>query len=252
MAKDLIYYFDKKTSIKTQLGEIQSQFNMSFVIDGTKDSCQVNVWSYVGNEIEPYTIIYHEKTDSWWIVSHDKVERYQNDSGFMYMHQLELLGAIELLNARDLTDIGFYQNEYTVQQFIARLFNLSNFEYQRTIRSNSVITLSQKVDYIKTYENYTLLSALRDFLGGYNITPKLLFSVNSETNKISNAILSLHSKTGQVNVTPIDIDTFDDVRETKTIDKNSYGTIVVSNVDNATATKMQVFPTFGGATIRPL
>ena len=246
MAKDLIYYFDKKTSTKTELGEIQSQFNMSFVIDGTKDSCQVNVWSYVGNEIEPYTIIYHQKTDSWWIVSHDRVERYQNDSGFMYMHQLELLGAIELLNARELTDCAFYQNEYTVQQFIARLFNLSNFEYQRTIRTNSVITLSQKVDYIKTYENYTLLSALRDFLGGYNITPKLLFSVNSETNKISNAILSLYSKTGQVNTTPVDIDTFDDVRETKTIDKNSYGTTVVSNVDNATATKMQVFPVWGG------
>ena len=247
MAKDLIYYFDKKTSTKTELGEIQSQFNMSFVIDGTKDSCQANVWSYVGNEIEPYTIIYHEKTDSWWIVSNDKVERYQNDSGFMYMHQLELLGAIELLNARDLTDIGFYQNEYTVQQFIARLFTLSNFEFNnRSIRANGVITLSQKVDYIKTYENYTLLSALRDFLGGYNITPKLLFSVNSETNKISNAILSLYSKTGQVNATPIDISSFDNVRETKTIDKNSYGTIVVSNVDNATATKMQVFPIYGG------
>ena len=186
MAKDLVYYFDKKTYTKTELGEIQSQFNMSFVIDGTKDSCQVNVWSFVGNEIEPYTIIYHTKTDSWWIVSHDKVERYQNDSGFNYMHTLQLMGAIELLNARDLTDIGFYQNNYTIQTFINRLFNRSNYELSPvTTISNNVLALSENVDYIKTYENYTLLSALKDFLGGYNVTPKLSFNVNSSTNKIT-------------------------------------------------------------------
>ena len=247
MAKDLVYYFDKKTYTKTELGEIQSQFNMSFVIDGTKDSCQVNVWSFVGNEIEPYTIIYHTKTDSWWIVSHDKVERYQNDSGFNYMHTLQLMGAIELLNARDLTDIGFYQNNYTIQTFINRLFNRSNYELSPvTTISNNVLALSENVDYIKTYENYTLLSALKDFLGGYNVTPKLSFNVSSSNNKITGTNLLLYSKTGKVNSTPIDISSFDNVRETKTIDKNSYGTIVVSNVDNATATKMQVFPVWGG------
>lgn len=247
MAKDLIYYFDKKTYTKTELGEIQSQFNMSFVIDGTKDSCQVNVWSFSGNEVEPYTIIYHAKTDSWWITTHDKVERYQNDSGFIYMHSLELMGAIELLNARDLTDIGFYQNNYTIQTFINRLFNRSNYELSPvTTISNDVLALSENVDYIKTYENYTLLSALKDFLGGYNVTPKLSFNVDDSTNKITGTNLLLYAKTGKVNSTPIDISLFDNVRETKTIDKNSYGTTVVSNVDNATATKMQVFPVWGG------
>lgn len=248
MTKDLIYYFDKKDYSQIELGEIQCDFNMSFVIDGTKDSCQVNVWSFVGNEIEPYTIIYHPKTNSWWITTHDKVERYQNESGFMYMHSLELMGAIELLNARDLTDCAFYQNNYTISQLIFRLFNLSNFEMSSSlvIYTMSSVNANEVVDYIKTYENYTLLSALRDFLGGYNITPKLTFVINTTTNKISYPRLLLYSKTGNVNATPISIDSFANVRETKTIDKNSYGTTVVSNVDNATATKMQVFPAWGG------
>ena len=81
------------------------------------------VWNYEDAEVEPWTIIYHPKTDTWWVVSHDKVERYTSENNkFVYVHNLELLGAIELLNARDLTDCGFNDNRYSVGEFIYRLF----------------------------------------------------------------------------------------------------------------------------------
>lgn len=252
MERDLIYVFDKLTFIGTQLGEIQSDFNMSFVIDGTKDSFSCVVWSFQESEIEPYTIIYHPKTETWWIVSHDKVERYMNDSGFYYVHNLELLGAIELLNARDLTDCGFNDNTYTVQDFILRLFKLSNFEYNYNaeyfFQANDNF-LNKNVDFIKTFENYTLLSALREFLDAYNMSAKMSFSStyysNTDTYLIDYPMLYIIPKTGDYNLTLHGIDEFDDVRETKTMDKNSFGTCVVSNAENVISSKEKTYPSTG-------
>ena len=153
---DNLYIFDKgKNGTRHLLGEIQSNFNMSFVIDGTKDSAQVVVLGFQESEIEPYTICWHEKTDSWWIVSADKVERFPNDDGnLVYLHKLKLLGAIELLNARDLTDCGFNDNTYTIRQFITRLFSLSTFEHTLDIYSPILDTYNIKVDF--SYYNLML------------------------------------------------------------------------------------------------
>ena len=74
--QDILYYFNKTNHKREILGELQKGFNMSFVIDGTKDSAKVQVISFNESEIEPNTLIYHKYTNSWWIVSHDKVERY--------------------------------------------------------------------------------------------------------------------------------------------------------------------------------
>ena len=89
MAQDLIYTFDKTSFLRSSFGEIQNDFNMSFTIDGTKDSAKVRVLSFNENEILPYTIIYHRKTQTWWVATHDKVERYTNENGFIYVHNLQ-------------------------------------------------------------------------------------------------------------------------------------------------------------------
>lgn len=254
MARDLVYSFDKNTKKGYALGEIQSDFNLSFVIDGTKDSAKMLVWNYEDAEVEPWTIIYHPKTDTWWVVSHDKVERYTSENNkFVYVHNLELLGAIELLNARDLTDCGFNDNKYDVDSFIIRLFSLSNFEYSYTheyfFYEYPGNFLSKKVEFIKTFENYTLLSALREFLDAYNMCAKLTFSASftDGTNPyytIDYPYLHILSKTGnQSNIH--DIDNFDDVREIKVMDKNSFGACVISNAENVTSSNAKTFPSTG-------
>ena len=248
MKRDLIYIFDKLTFQGQAFGEIQSNFNMSYVIDGTKDSCRLIVWSFQEHEIEPFTIIFHKKTLSWWIVSHDKVERRQNDIGFYWVHNLDLLGAIELFNARDLTDCGFNDNKYTIKTFIERLIALSNFEYKCEIETNNDLDLDKKVDFIKTFENYTLLSALRELLDAYNTSAKLSFNYedNNGTLTITKAYITLVSKTGG-SLTPIEMSSFDDVRETKTLDKNSFGSCVISNADNVMSSVNKTFPSIGSA-----
>ena len=245
MNKDNLYIYDKKAPYnRSLLGEVQSGFNMSFVIDGTKDSCKCIVWGYTESSIEPYTIAFHEKTNTWWIVSHDKVERYTNENGFIYIHNLELLGAIELMNARDLTDCGFNQETYSFNDFIFRLIDLSNWEYGLQLLSSNIDT-SKKVTFIKTYENYTLLSALREFLDAYNYAGYLTFETELGTNRLRYAQLHIVQKTGDYALTQHDIDDFDDVRETKTMDKNSFGTCVVSNAENVISKVTKTFPATG-------
>lgn len=247
MAYDYFYIFNKKTFVRTLLGEVQSGFNMSFVIDGTKDSCSIIVYNFDEMEVEPNTIAWHEKTNTWWIISHDKVERYQNENGFLYEHNLELLGAIELLNVRDLTDCGFNDNTYTIREFINRLFSLSTFEYDLNVFYAPTNFLDKKVEFIKTFENYTLLTALREFLDAYNMSVKLTFNqtLSDENYYINDLDLHIIPKTGDTSLTIIDIDTFDNVRETKSINKESFGTTVVSNAENITSSYAKTFPLVG-------
>lgn len=238
-----LYYFGKKSPYtKHLLGNIQATFNMSITLDGTKDSCKVQVLSFDKSQLEPYTICLLDKPETWWIVANDKTERHESDSGFFYVHNIQLVGAIELLNARDLTDCAFYQGRYTVSQFVNRLVKLSNCEFIVQFMFHNTIA-NDTINYIKTYENYTLLSALKDFFGGYNCDIKMRFRTGGD---LANCTIDVYSKTGEINGTILDMDDFDDVRETRKIDKNSFGTQVITNADNITATKMQVYPVFGG------
>ena len=116
--KDLVYYYDYNSPYaEHELGEIQKSFNQNFVLDGTKDSSKIQVFGFIEETMLPNTIIRHGATNTWWVVKHDRVQRYLNEnSSFLYLHELELVGAIDLLNVRDLTDCGFNAKKYTVDQ----------------------------------------------------------------------------------------------------------------------------------------
>lgn len=256
-----VYIFDKNKSTYQDeevyyghcLGEVQANFNFSFVIDGTKDSAKVSVISFTTpNRIEPWTILWHKDTDTWWIVDNDKLEVRLNDSGFVYIHNLQLIGAIELLNARDLTDCGFNQNKYTLGQAINRLFDLSNFYLDFEIDQESDINVWRiTLDHIKTFENYTLLSALRELLAEYNCVPTLDFYEYEYAEGeyfIDSARINILSKSGR-NWTPISVNEFNNTVnnnvEVQTIGKDSFGTIVVSNADNVISTLSKTYPSVG-------
>lgn len=251
MAKDLIYYFSQKDADADVhyghlLGEVQQGFNMAFTLDGTKDSVNFQVVSYEKNILEPYTIIYHASTETWWIVSNDKTKRYMNENGYMYVHELECLGAVELLNARDLTDCAFRSNKYTIESLTKRLVSLSNMEFNVVYIYND-LDKTQVVDYVKTFENYTLLSALREFYNGYNCAVKLSFRLSNVNNvmRVTTAVLKIIPKTGDNSLNTIDINDFTDVRESRSVDKNSFGTTVITNAQNVISTKAKTYPSVG-------
>ena len=242
---DNVYIFDKITRKRTLLGEIQANFNMSQVIDGSKDSATILVWSYIDFKIEPYTILWHENTNTWWVVSHDKIERYENENGALWVHNLDLLGAIELCNARDLTDCGFNDKTYTRGEFINRLIGLSTLEYDFEISTE--LALQPKVDFLKTFENYTLLAALREFLDAFNSCVKLTFTtqvISGET-YIYKAIFNVALKTGNSNLTSHYFSDFTETKEIKIMDKSSFGTCVISNANNVVSTQAKTYPANG-------
>lgn len=247
------YYETTTTTSLVPNGNVQfgeSGFNSGFTVDGTKDSCKIMMFSYIQKSaIKPFTIVWHENTNTWWIVASDKVERLENEHGYLYKHNLQLEGAIELLNARDLTDCGFNQNEYTIQQFVKRLFELSNFEFkgnQVIINAGNNMDITENIDYVKTYENYTLLSAIRDFFDGYNCAAKLTFNKDS-SNNLTGCNLNICPKNGNIDLPVLDLDSdFNEKTEQRRIHKNSYGTTVVSNTDNVVSTITKVFPSVGG------
>ncbi|MBQ2637009.1 MAG: hypothetical protein IJG09_10020, partial [Methanobrevibacter sp.] len=256
MINDNIYYWEGigSTYPRKLLGECQfgeNGMNMSFVIDGTKDSTKLIVFSYTESQIiKPNSIVWHKNTDTYWIVSDDKVERYANESGWYYKHSLQLEGAISLLNARDLTDCGFNQKTYTIENFTKRLFKLSTFEiYVGNIAINfgNNIDKDKIVDYIKTFENYTLLSALRELYDGYNCSLKLSFyQYGGDPYYLASCKIDIIPKTGNIDRDVLNIDdVFNEIKEIKTLNKNSYGTTVVSNAENIVSTKSKLYPSVG-------
>ena len=252
MAYDKIYYFDKINHRRHELGEIQTNFNLNIVIDGDKDSMQIDVHSYSREALQPNTIIYHANDPlQWFVVKKDNVKRNANEKGFYYIHSITLNGAIDLLKNRDLTDCGFNANGYTIDEFFKKLLKLSNFEFDYEIDYGNNVDKDKKVDYIKSYENYTLLSAIRDFFNGYNCEVKLsfrTFKIAGYTT-ITRAIFKIIPRTGNIDLTPINISEFNDIRESINFDKESYGTTVISNAQNVVSTLAKTFPQVGGVTI---
>lgn len=242
MARDVMYYFNGSDFV--ELGDVQQGYNISETLDGTKDSAKYRILSYQNIEITPYTILRHHEKN--WIVSHNRVNRYENEQGFMYEYEIQCLGFIELLNARDLTDCGFRANKYSVRQFVQRLFALSNCEhgvyFEPSITSQNIFDLDQVVEYNKVFENYTLLSALRELFNGFNCGIKARLQQNGP---VWDIYLNIIPKSGDVRYTKLDIDDFDDVEAISNIDKNSYGSVVVTNAENVVPSKPIRFPVVG-------
>lgn len=257
MAFDKMYYFEKTPSNRESYGlqryryyygEIQNHFNMSFVIDGTKDSCKVQVNNNISEELDPLTICWLESTNTWWIVKSDKVTRYANEIGSYYTHEISLYGAFEILNARDLINCGFNANRYTLLEFFQRLESFMDFEFPIIWNFGNYADEDQIVTYLKTFQNYTPASAIKEMFNGMNLIPKMTFSFGGSGDNIylTSATITAYSKSGS-NAQPIDISTFDNEEEQSTSDIESFGTRVISNVQNCVSADPIRYPAIGGA-----
>lgn len=255
---DYIYYFDKKPTLvgsnlrylRHTYGEIQTKYNIGFALDGTKDSCQVVVVNSIREELKPNTIIYLESTDTWWVVKQDNSKRYAKEEMPLYEHTIKLFGLIELLNARDLTACGFNKDRYTISQMLNRLIKMSDIEFDVVFDLEPFVDGTKTITYLKTFENYTPYTALKELFNGMNCDIKATFITRSETIGATNyvSLNELHispiSKSGNSDE-PLPISTFDNEEEEIKSDAESYGTRVVSNVQNCVSSSEIRFPVIG-------
>ena len=242
MATSKVYYYDFNEHI---FGEYQSGFNFNLVLDETKDSAKIIVLTKKEEILKPNTIVRLEGIDFWWCVKKDTRQRHLNEVGYEYEHTLELQGAFEILNSRDLTNCGFNTEHYTVGDFLDRLISLSSYELPISFDYGNYLSSSKVVNFLKTFENYTLASAIKEFLNGYNCLPKMVFTKNSD-NEIVSATIKIYSKSGLTD-TPLSEDVFNDASAVDNIDRESYATKVISNIQNCVGRKPIRYPRVGGA-----
>lgn len=177
----MIYYFEfnekHQKYMRKELGNEEIENNKCFTIDGSGDSYKVNVYCNVELALKPNTIVLsrdEELNDYWWVVQEDKSTLIDNG---LYLHELQLVGAIEWFKFKFCYTGTFYYHRYSYYEVMQKLlyslwnpkffvFNLSNFTSEFGSAKNN-----QKF----TFKGYTIRSALSEIEKALNVDFKLKF-----------------------------------------------------------------------------
>ena len=185
----MIYYFEFNEKyqkyMRKELGNEEIENNKCFTIDGSGDSYKVNVYCNVELALKPNTIVLskdEELNNYWWVVQEDKSTLIDNN---LYLHELQLVGAIEWFKFKFCYTGTFYYHRYSYFEVMQKLlyslwkpkffeFNLANFTSEFGSKKNN-----QKF----TFKGYTIRSALSEIEKALNVDFKLKFvtSLNNGT-----------------------------------------------------------------------
>ena len=181
----MIYYFEFNEKyqkyIRKDLGNEEIENNKCFTIDGSGDSYKVNVYCNVELALKPNTIVLsrdEELNEYWWVVQEDKSTLIDNN---FYLHELQLVGAIEWFKFKFCYTGTFYYHRYSYFEVMQKLlyslwnpkffvFNLSNFTSEFGSGKNN-----QKF----TFKGYTIRSALSEIEKALNVDFKLKFNTSN-------------------------------------------------------------------------
>ena len=177
----MIYYFEFNEKyqkyMRKELGNEEIENNKCFTIDGSGDSFKVNVYCNVELALKPNTIVLskdEELNNYWWVVQEDKSTLIDNG---LYLHELQLVGAIEWFKFKFCYTGTFYYHRYSYFEVMQKLlyslwkpkffdFNLGNFTSEFGSAKNN-----QKF----TFKGYTIRSALSEIEKALNVDFKLKF-----------------------------------------------------------------------------
>ena len=177
----MIYYFEFNEKyqkyMRKELGNEEIENNKCFTIDGSGDSFKVNVYCNVELALTPNTIVLskdEELNNYWWVVQEDKSTLIDNS---LYLHELQLVGAIEWFKFKFCYTGTFYYHRYSYFEVMQKLlyslwkpkffdFNLGNFTSKFGSGKNN-----QKF----TFKGYTIRSALSEIEKALNVDFKLKF-----------------------------------------------------------------------------
>ena len=177
----MIYYFEFNEKyqkyMRKDLGNEEIENNKCFTIDGSGDSFKVNVYCNVELALKPNTIVLskdEELTNYWWVVQEDKSTLIDNG---LYLHELQLVGAIEWFKFKFCYTGTFYYHRYSYFEVMQKLlyslwkpkffdFNLDNFTSEfGSVKNNQKFT----------FKGYTIRSALSEIEKALNVDFKLKF-----------------------------------------------------------------------------
>ena len=246
----MIYYFEFNEKyqkyMRKELGNEEIENNKCFTIDGSGDSFKVNVYCNVELALKPNTIVLskdEELNNYWWVVQEDKSTLIDNG---LYLHELQLVGAIEWFKFKFCYTGTFYYHRYSYFEVMQKLlyslwnpkffdFNLGNFTSEFGSGKNN-----QKF----TFKGYTIMSALSEIEKALNVDFKLKFV----TSKLSiEETLSGTTGSASFDPTPDGTGAYYPGNISTTISTN-YSKVVVKSVSpNTASAKISSYDPLTGA-----
>ena len=252
----MIYYFEfnerYKKYIKKELGNEEIENNKCFTIDGSGDSFKVNVYCNVELALKPNTIVLskdEELNEYWWVVQEDKSTLIDNN---FYLHELQLIGAIEWFKFKFCYTGTFYYHRYSYYEVMQKLlyslwhtdyfsFNLENFKSEFG---------EEKINSKFTFKGYTVRNAINEIEKALNVDFKLKFSLahyDSSTviyDYIDYAYFEFIHKNPK-NVTLHNINELNEKYQISQFPNKSYASRVIGRVSSVTTSIPMQFPKSG-------
>lgn len=238
MANNL-YIFDKTTNVRSLVGEIVNGFSLAENINGTPSNMKAIIVNAEQEEYEVNSIVYHDHTDTWWVINADTSTYLPNGT---YKHEIELVEGFEWFNYRTMPDCAFKQGRYTLETMLQRLFKIAKIDCAIEFASFQDEDALTK---FMAFTNMTVASALKQVASLSLGIPKLKWT-NGST--LSGMTLYFVSRMGNDALTLItDIDTaFPVAYEQNASTSEQYKTRAVSNISNGKSQSLVLSPKIGG------
>ena len=252
----MIYYFEFNEKyqkyMRKELGNEEIENNKCFTIDGSGDSFKVNVYCNVELALKPNTIVLsvdEELNEYWWVVQEDKSTLIDNG---LYLHELQLVGAIEWFKFKFCYTGTFYYHRYSYYEVMQKLlyslwhtdyfsFNLENFKSEFG---------EEKINSKFTFKGYTVRNAINEIEKALNVDFKLKFSLahyDSSTviyDYIDYAYFEFIHKNPK-NVTLHNINELNEKYQISQFPNKSYASRVIGRVSSVTTSIPMQFPKSG-------
>ncbi len=252
----MIYYFEfnerSKKYIKKELGNEEIENNKCFTIDGSGDSFKVNVYCNVELALKPNTIVLsvdEELNEYWWVVQEDKSTLIDNN---FYLHELQLIGAIEWFKFKFCYTGTFYYHRYSYSEVMQKLlYSLWHTDYFNFNLENFTSEFGEeKINSKFTFKGYTVRNAINEIEKALNVDFKLKFSLltySDETTTfdyIHYAYFEFIHKNPN-NVTLHNINELNEKYQISQFPNKSYASRVIGRVSSVTTSIPMQFPKSG-------
>jgi hypothetical protein len=233
--RDVVLDIDGIINIEDNLNDAPSNMKVRVITSSTyRENFEVN------------TVVYHQDTDTWWVIKTDTSTYLQTGE---YEHELELEELLEYYSYRHLPNCAFAPNRYTLEQMLERLFYIGKVP-DISLDFPNFLDKDKQMPFL-SFENYTIANALKNIGRVIDGIPRLSIDVQTSGSQVyyreQDIELTFLNRAGlDAPIKDVLNDQFPTQYERNLATKDQYLTRSVSNIQNAKSTNLVVAPLRGG------
>jgi hypothetical protein len=233
--RDVVLDIDGIINIEDNLNDAPSNMKVRAITSATyRENFEVN------------TVIYHQDTDTWWVIKTDTSTYLQTGE---YEHELELEELLEYYSYRHLPNCAFAPNTYTLEQMLERLFYIGKVP-DISLEFPNFLDKDKQMPFL-SFENYTIANALKNIGRVIDGIPRIYIDVQTSGSQVyyreQDIELTFLNRAGlDAPIKDVLNDQFPTQYERNLATKDQYLTRSISNIQNAKSTNLVVAPQIGG------